>query len=71
MLIQCSTKLMFACFHVTLCKPVIVYLHNADTNCARDSVPCRNTPGVCIPAFQVCNNQADCSDGTDELFCGE
>lgn len=30
---------------------------------------CRERPG-CVPRFQVCDGEIDCTDGTDEMECG-
>jgi hypothetical protein len=42
----------------------------ASEPCPDQSIPCRSDREECVPEDQVCNGVQDCSDGTDEYFCG-
>lgn len=37
--------------------------------CSEEEFPCDN--GSCVPKASRCNNSRDCSDGSDEVGCGE
>ncbi|XP_067676191.1 sortilin-related receptor-like [Haliotis asinina] len=41
--------------------------HNSSTTCAADRFKCRNSR--CIPLTWQCDNDNDCSDGSDEVDC--
>ncbi|XP_046548454.1 sortilin-related receptor-like [Haliotis rubra] len=41
--------------------------HNSTTTCAADRFKCRNSR--CIPLTWQCDNDNDCSDGSDEVDC--
>lgn len=47
--------------------PLIVFLVSL-AECQNDDFKCRET-GICIPRPWLCDGNADCKDGSDELEC--
>lgn len=39
--------------------------------CSPEEFTCRNSTGECVPMSWVCDQNPDCSDGTDEQACSK
>lgn len=55
----------YACWFVVFCYSI------GQKVCSADEFTCRSVPGECIPLTWMCDDNADCSDGSDEKTCSE
>lgn len=68
---ECSIALHFDKFILTDRKSKIFSSFSEHKTCTSEEFACKNNEGECIPLAWMCDQNNDCTDGSDEAACSK